>query len=107
MRLPPCEPQVEDQPGKLFPDCSERPVAGSWIPQLGSSNCQTGNPVQTEPYPGIRLLHPLRGVHLISRSVLRDPFPVENVVQQMRSSPDGVVCAFSIPRYSGGSKWYL
>ncbi|PYH72999.1 uncharacterized protein BO88DRAFT_450368 [Aspergillus vadensis CBS 113365] len=73
----------------------------SWIPKLGSSSCQTGNPVQTEPQPGIRLLHPLRGVHLISQSVLRDPFPVQNVVQQMWSSPDGVVCAFSIPRYSG------
>lgn len=27
--------------------------------------------------------------------------PSQNVVQQMWSSPDGVVCAFSIPRYSG------
>ncbi|RAK95035.1 uncharacterized protein BO80DRAFT_280846 [Aspergillus ibericus CBS 121593] len=50
--------------------------------------------VQPEPRPGIRLLHPLRGRHLISHPC-PDPFPVlvlcSNVV------PGQVVCALSIP----------
>ncbi|OJJ77231.1 hypothetical protein ASPBRDRAFT_231719 [Aspergillus brasiliensis CBS 101740] len=108
---PPCEPQVEDQPGKLFPDCSERPVAGSWIPnKLGSSsNCQTGNPVQTEPPSR----HP--SATSAARSTpyfsIRAPGPVPRprmwVAAKCGPPRTSVVCAFFHPQILRGSKWYV